>query len=333
MITSISTDHPPTLLVMDEEYDYSPSDTQALFLLSAYSSPDQQPTPALRKIFDDPNKGFLIFQALERQAKLLTRRKEVAVGSEDIAELSIYDKALLALYSRCGGEEKRLSAPGCWGLFNFFLDHFVGIDRLASHEPANQSPPSEKLAVKDAPNEVQKTQSTCFDRMIEVYQIAKLDCYLTDANKNRDKFQVVRFLRDTAENLLTQMLNAGYGNHPLVPELRQVYEVSKSHAEQLSGGRKRPFEVENLHSHSDGHPAGGYPSTGYPTGGITGITSVGGNPASGLAPSGYPSGSYLSGALPSSGSPSARYPVGAGYSTATGHKNRRFIDSYRPVRE
>ena len=74
----------------------------------------------------------------DAKAKLLARRKEVAVGSEDIAELSIYDKALLALYSRCGGEEKRLSAPGCWGLFNFFLDHFVGIDRLAPHEPASE---------------------------------------------------------------------------------------------------------------------------------------------------------------------------------------------------
>lgn len=88
---------------------------------------------------------------------------------------------------------------------------------------------------------------SALDKLIRVYHIAKADYYIADANKtgvsdkSTDKFSNVRFLRDTAENLL-RCLKAEAGNHPLIPEVERVVTASCEHAERLAGGRKRIFE-------------------------------------------------------------------------------------------
>lgn len=85
-------------------------------------------------------------------------------------------------------------------------------------------------------------------KLIHVYHCAKADYYISDANKTgftdrtTDKFSNVRFLRDTAENLLRCFHSDGLDNHYLLPEVERVAAASREHAERLAGGRKRIFE-------------------------------------------------------------------------------------------
>ena len=85
------------------------------------------------------------------------------------------------------------------------------------------------------------------ENLVQVYQVAKTDYYLGDADKSgvstkkTDKFSNVRFLRDSSENLLRWMLSEGYNDHPLLAEVRKVAEASRGHAEHLSGC-KRNYE-------------------------------------------------------------------------------------------
>ena len=165
------------------------------------------------------------------------------------------------------------------------------------------------LAMKGAEKETEKTGADSFDRMIDVYQKAKLDYYLADAKKQLNKFSLVRFLRDTAENLLLQLGSAGFSHHPLVPELREVVGVSRAHAVQLSG-RKRVFEDEGPRTNPDSasaHFAPGSPDASDPFGG---------------PPAGSPRGGF----------PSRRPSSGRGSGSSRHHRGRG-VDSYRPMRE
>lgn len=88
------------------------------------------------------------------------------------------------------------------------------------------------------------------ENLVNVYQVAKTDYYLGDADKSgvstkkTDKFSNVRFLRDSSENLLRWMLSEGYDDHPLLAEVRKVAEASRGHAEHLAGS-KRNYEQRN----------------------------------------------------------------------------------------
>lgn len=101
----------------------------------------------------------------------------------------------------------------------------------------------------DGPRQAEATRvkDEALDKLIQVYHAAKADYYLSDANKtgisdkSTDKFTNVRFLRDTAENLL-RCLTAQKGDHHLMPEVERVVAASCEHAERLAGGRKRIFE-------------------------------------------------------------------------------------------
>jgi hypothetical protein len=106
-----------------------------------------------------------------------------------------------------------------------------------------------KYTVLEAPRQAKTSaaKDDALDRMIQVYHAAKADYYLGDANKtgishkSTDKFTNVRFLRDTAENLL-RCLKARTGDHHLIREVERVVTASCEHAEHLAGGRKRIFE-------------------------------------------------------------------------------------------
>ncbi|KAJ5123239.1 hypothetical protein N7448_009336 [Penicillium atrosanguineum] len=114
----------------------------------------------------------------------------------------------------------------------------------------------------DGPRQAEATRAKneALDKLIQVYHVAKADYYLGDANKSgisdksTDKFTNVRFLRDTAENLL-RCLKAQGEDHHLIPEVERVVTASCEHAERLAGGRKRIFEDpedEQLARHRNG---------------------------------------------------------------------------------
>ncbi|KAJ6113525.1 hypothetical protein N7523_006842 [Penicillium sp. IBT 18751x] len=135
--------------------------------------------------------------------------------------------------------------------------------------------------ILDRPLQAEATQANeALDKLIQVYHAAKAEYYLGDANKSgisdksTDKFTNVRFLRDTAENLL-RCLKAQMEDHPLIPEVERVVSASCEHAERLAGGRKRIFENpeneqlarhrntrrHNQENQTSLHPS--HPSTGY----------------------------------------------------------------------
>lgn len=86
------------------------------------------------------------------------------------------------------------------------------------------------------------SKSQHVDKLIQVYQKAKADYYILEVTEShRERTNSVRFLRDTAENLLRYLMSADK-DHDLIPEIEDIIQVSQTHANQLAGGRKRKFE-------------------------------------------------------------------------------------------
>ena len=82
------------------------------------------------------------------------------------------------------------------------------------------------------------------DNLIRVYEKAKDDNNKVGAtHSHNERSNSVRFLRDTAENLL-RYLKTVDEDHELIPELNDVVKSSQARAEELAGGRKRKFEHE-----------------------------------------------------------------------------------------
>ncbi|KAJ5561047.1 hypothetical protein N7535_009244 [Penicillium sp. DV-2018c] len=104
-----------------------------------------------------------------------------------------------------------------------------------------------------APQSADKQKLPNLDKLIKVYHEAKADYdhVLEVPGSHREQTNSVRFLRDTAENLL-RYLNSFDPDHELIPEIENVIRVSKHQALVLAGGRKRKFE--RLESDSWGSP-------------------------------------------------------------------------------
>lgn len=64
----------------------------------------------------------------------------------------------------------------------------------------------------------------------------------------------VRFLRDTAENLL-RYLKSVDKNHDMIPELEDIVRSSQAQATILAGGRKRKFERDDSGSRGSLSPS------------------------------------------------------------------------------
>ncbi|KAJ5740294.1 hypothetical protein N7493_000166 [Penicillium malachiteum] len=85
-------------------------------------------------------------------------------------------------------------------------------------------------------------------KLTKVYREALVNYYLSDANKSgvsdksTDKFSNVRFLRDTAENLLRTAGEEGMRGTQFYEEVERVRNSSCEHAQWLAGGRKRTFD-------------------------------------------------------------------------------------------
>ena len=80
-------------------------------------------------------------------------------------------------------------------------------------------------------------------RIISIYLRAKDDYFSLDDSNLTEKLRAARFLRDTAENSLNYLHALDCMEHRLVPELEEIFEHAKNKATQLSGGRKRRFEI------------------------------------------------------------------------------------------
>ncbi|KAJ5629381.1 hypothetical protein N7528_003038 [Penicillium herquei] len=85
-------------------------------------------------------------------------------------------------------------------------------------------------------------------KLTKVYREALVNYYLSDANKSgvsdksTDKFSNVRFLRDTAENLLRTAGEEGMRGTQFYEDVERVRNTSCEHAQWLAGGRKRTFD-------------------------------------------------------------------------------------------
>ena len=79
-------------------------------------------------------------------------------------------------------------------------------------------------------------------RIIATYARAKDDYYEAEES---DLTSHARFLRDTAENAVSYLHKSGFTDHYLIPELEEVFQIARDKASELSGGRKRRFEVDS----------------------------------------------------------------------------------------
>lgn len=104
-------------------------------------------------------------------------------------------------------------------------------------------------------NNTDMKNGVALKNLIQVYQVAKAEYYLNEATKRGDMLISVRFLRDSAENILRHLNTGDVMEHPLLSELQDVYHASVDHATRLAGGRKRTFDDQsNTRSgHAHGH--------------------------------------------------------------------------------
>ncbi|KAJ5194959.1 uncharacterized protein N7498_008397 [Penicillium cinerascens] len=232
----------------------------------------REPSEILKKILDDRTDSKLLYHAIRRHVFFLVQR---GVKYED-GEITFYDKILMKHFN----DGLPMKNIGLLELFidnyaairdkNSAVDKetavcaFLTAQKIidnAGRSPVNGEPRkavsshlggcSTTLAdqsVKPFKTDDRETKNkVVLNNLIQVYHAAKADYYIADANKtgisdkSTDKFSNVRFLRDTAENLL-RCLKAETGDHPLVPEVERVVNASCAHAERLAGGRKRIFE-------------------------------------------------------------------------------------------
>jgi hypothetical protein len=93
-----------------------------------------------------------------------------------------------------------------------------------------------------ASNANKKQVSERITRLLDIYHRAKDDYYTALQTDGYVSLDAVRFLRDTAENALRYLHTNGLSDHTDVPDLEQVFTISRDKATQLTGGRKRHFD-------------------------------------------------------------------------------------------
>ena len=108
---------------------------------------------------------------------------------------------------------------------------------------------------RKSPQSSGTSNSNHIDKLIQVYQKAKADYYILEVTEShRERTNSVRFLRDTAENLLRYLKSVDQ-DHDLIPEIEGIIQVSQAHANQLAGGRKRKFEHADKDSRDSPSPS------------------------------------------------------------------------------
>ncbi|CAG8903729.1 unnamed protein product [Penicillium egyptiacum] len=223
------------------------------------------PSELLKELVGNREHARALFHGLRRQVKSIRHRSQ----SYDDGQVTIYDRVLLRLYDEGHTMQH-------YGLLEFYLAEYLGTKNchleennsvIAAHFAAQRildnGPISEipivatdnmEGSTEDAEtSKSPQTKSHHVDKLIQVYQKAKADYYILELTEShRQRTNSVRFLRDTAENLL-RYLKSVDKDHDLIPEIEDIIQVSQTHANQLAGGRKRKFE--HMDSDSRGSPS------------------------------------------------------------------------------
>ncbi|KAJ5770434.1 uncharacterized protein N7511_002485 [Penicillium nucicola] len=218
------------------------------------------PSELLRGIISNQENARSLFHGLRRQVRAIRRRSQAYRDGQ----VTIFDLVLIRLFDAGHSMQD-------YGLLEFYLAEFLGTRDCVSTADANRivaahlaaqrilddGPIDELPTVKTAnvqdqePTSTQNSTSTHYseeakppylDNLIRVYERAKDDYYKSGVtHTHNERSNIVRFLRDTAENLL-RYLEAFDQEHELIPELTDVIKSSQARAEELAGGRKRKFE-------------------------------------------------------------------------------------------
>ncbi|KAJ5265785.1 hypothetical protein N7524_006803 [Penicillium chrysogenum] len=224
------------------------------------------PSELLKELVDNREHARALFHGLRRQVKSIRHRSQ----SYDDGQVTIYDRVLLRLYDEGHTMQH-------YGLLEFYLAEYLGTKNCHSGEENNSviaahfaaqrildNGPISEIPIVTTENEEGSTEDTKtsespqtksehVDKLIQVYQKAKADYYILEVTEShRKRTNSVRFLRDTAENLL-RYLKSVDKDHDLIPEIEGIIQVSQAHANQLAGGRKRKFE--HMDSDSRGSPS------------------------------------------------------------------------------
>ncbi|KAJ5841757.1 hypothetical protein N7534_011587 [Penicillium rubens] len=224
------------------------------------------PSELLKELVGNREHARALFHGLRRQVKSIRHRSQ----SYDDGQVTIYDRVLLRLYDEGHTMQH-------YGLLEFYLAEYLGTKNCHSEEESNSviaahfaaqrildNGPISEIPIVATENEEGPTEDTQaskspqtksehVDKLIQVYQKAKADYYILEVTEShRKRTNSVRFLRDTAENLL-RYLKSVDKDHDLIPEIEDIIQVSQAHANQLAGGRKRKFE--HMDSNSRGSPS------------------------------------------------------------------------------
>ncbi|KAJ5800173.1 uncharacterized protein N7518_002241 [Penicillium psychrosexuale] len=221
------------------------------------------PSELLKELVGDSEHARALFHGMRRQVRSIRRRSQ----SYDDGQVTIYDRVLLRLYDE-GHTMKH------YGLLEFYLTEHLGTKNCKSEEekntlvtahlaaqrildngPISEIPViaadnvegiAEDARTSKSPQSSGTSNSHHIDKLIQVYQKAKADYYILEVTEShRERTNSVRFLRDTAENLLRYLKSVNQ-DHDLIPEIEGIIRVSQAHANELAGGRKRKFEhVDN----------------------------------------------------------------------------------------
>ncbi|KAJ5812821.1 hypothetical protein N7447_009844 [Penicillium robsamsonii] len=217
------------------------------------------PSEILQELVGNREHARALFHGLRRQVKSIRHRSQ----SYDDGQVTIYDRVLLRLYDEGHTMQH-------YGLLEFYLAEYLGTKNCHSEDESNaviaahfaaqhilDNGPIPKIPILEAdavegatedtkssksPQSSGESKSHHIDKLIRVYQKAKADYYILEVTEShRERTNSVRFLRDTAENLLRYLKSVDKDND-LIPEIEDIIQVSQAHANQLAGGRKRKFE-------------------------------------------------------------------------------------------
>jgi hypothetical protein len=228
-------------------------------------------SPAIFVCLQNPNQKRLFLEVFLRHIQLLKSRSQ---AFED-AHITVYDKALLTL-TRNGNE---LDSPAA---IQYFCKEFLGIDTSGDPQVAQKaletsikvqdtleqgkyrslhSQPNNGLTTPVCRNDRLMTSALKTEASVEqsypiaspdrepkltnlwnVYQRAKADYLVVANHQNHATATAARFLRDTAENILSYLENKT-ADPIMMRELNATYRMAKEAAVSLTGGKKRKFDV------------------------------------------------------------------------------------------
>jgi hypothetical protein len=246
----------------------SPADEVPQFVAKAQATPF---SPAIFVCLQNANQKRLFLEVFLRHIQLLKSRSQ---AFED-AHITVYDKALLTLTSN--GNE--LDSPAA---IQYFCEEFLGIDTSDDPRVAQKaletsinvrgtleqgkyrslhSQPTSELTTSACRNDrlmisALKTEASIkqsyptaspdrepkLTNLWNVYQRAKADYLVVANHQNHATATAARFLRDTAENILSYLENKTT-DPIMMGELDATYRMAKEAAVSLTGGKKRKFDV------------------------------------------------------------------------------------------